>query len=50
MFVHGSLSYFGESSELHVHLLNIDLFPWSLCPIFYTGLAQEGEWYQSVIL
>lgn len=43
MFAHGSLPYLSESSELHVHLLNIDLFPWSLSPIFYTGLAQRGE-------
>lgn len=42
--VHGSLSYFGESSELHVHLLNVDLFPWSLGPILYTGLAWREEW------
>lgn len=44
MFVHESLSYFGKSSELHVHLLNIDLLPWSLGPILYTGLARKVEW------
>ena len=39
----GSLSYFGESSELHVHLLNVDLFPWSFGPILYTGLAWRED-------
>lgn len=38
------VTYFGEASELHVHLLNIDLFPWSFSPILYTGLTQRGKW------
>lgn len=37
------VKYFGEASELHVHLLNIDLFPWSFGPILYTGLTQRGK-------
>lgn len=42
--VSGGATYFGKSSELHVHLLNVNLFPWSLGPILYTGLTWEGEW------
>lgn len=48
MSAQGSLSYFGESSELHVHLLNIDLFPWSLGPILYTVLAWRGKLKHSI--
>lgn len=42
MFVHEIL-YFSKSPEFHVHLFNVDLFPWSLGPILYTGLAEKVE-------
>lgn len=33
--------YFSKSPQFHVHLLNIDLLPWSLGPILYTWLSQK---------
>lgn len=35
--------YFSKSSEFHVHLLNVDLLPWSLGPILYIWLAQKRK-------
>lgn len=33
--------YFSESSELHVHLLHVDVLPWRLGPVRNAGLVRR---------